>query len=254
MRVRTLLFLAALLLPAACGEPPRPAAPSSEIVVAAAASLRELLLATAPAFEAAHPGTKVAFNFGASSTLARQIAEGAGGYGVFLSADAQTLDRVRGEMDPATITPFLANQLALLVREGADRSATRPADLVDRSGPFALAGPEVPAGRYARAWLEKNGLLQPLTSRIVNGASVRAALGLVESGAAEYAFVYATEARVAKTAQVVWTAPADGGASIVYVGAALRHASDAERAYLRWLSSPTFLESAEDLGFHRLSQ
>jgi molybdate transport system substrate-binding protein len=240
----------------------RPAAdPPDLLLVAAASSLRELLIASAPAFEAEHPGTKLTFDFDASSMLARKIQEGAA-FGVFLSADAETMFRIRNQMEPATITPFLGNRLALMARAGAERPASSPADLAQRSGPIALAGSEVPAGRYARTWLEKNGLLLFLAPRIVNAASVRAALGLVESMAAEYAFVYATETRAAKTAQLVWTAADEVGSSIVYVAGAVApnaaeprpSQADQARAYIRWLSSPPFLEAAEKHGFSRLAR
>ena len=72
----------------------RPSSASEgELLIGAASSLREVLTATAPDFEAAHPGTDVRFSFEASSSIARQIDAGAR-FDVFLSADEPTIARV----------------------------------------------------------------------------------------------------------------------------------------------------------------
>jgi molybdate transport system substrate-binding protein len=252
-----LAALAALVAVAGSGcdraHPESPAGPQP-VLVAAASSLREVLLDTKPLFEASHPGVTLQFSFDASSTLARQIREGAR-FDVFLSADAETMARVKDEIDSATVAPFLGNRLALVARSGLERPASSPAALAGSSGTIALAGPEVPAGRYARAWLEKNGLLAGLSPRIANAASVRAALGLVESGAADHAFVYATEAGAAKTARLVWTADAgDEAASIVYVAGVLAKSGAPARAYAQWIAGTGFSDRAAAMGFHRLSR
>jgi molybdate transport system substrate-binding protein len=236
----------------ACGKPrDADADPAREIVIAAASSLRELLTTAAPAFEAEHPGVKLRFSFEASSTLARQIQEGAG-FDVFLSADMDTVDRVRKEVDPESITPFLSNQLALMVRAGLADAPKTPQDLVRLPGKIALAGPEVPAGKYARAYLRKAGLLDVLAPRVVNAESVRAALAFVESGAADYAWVYRSEATVARNAHIAWIATGADDPGIVYVAAVISgSASPVARDYVRWLRTDHFLTDAERLGFRR---
>jgi molybdate transport system substrate-binding protein len=246
-------WLAFLLAAGACGEGFKPAAPAAHVLVAAASSLREVLLETAPAWEAAHPGLELGFSFDASSTLARQITEGAR-FDVFLSADSETMDRVRAQVDQATVTPFLRNKLALMAREGLERPASSPAALAAATGNVAMAGPEVPAGKYARTWLAKAGLLADLTPRIVTASSARAALRLVEAGEADYAFVFATEAGVAKTTRLVWTATDEAGTSVVYVAAAMAGAPAAAGGYVTWLSGGAFAEAAEKMGFQRLKR
>jgi molybdate transport system substrate-binding protein len=244
------VILAAAVAITACGRGGgTPAAQPDEILVAAAASLRELLVSTAAAFEAEHPGIRVRFSFEASSTLARQIEEGAP-FEAFLSADALTMERARKQIDPATLVPFLGNRLALVVRDGLSDPATSPAALAERSGPVAVAGPEVPAGRLAREQLQRAGLLSRLEPRLASAANVRAALALVDAGAANYAFVYATDAKVARNARAVWLAE-DAESRTTYVAAALARAKPAGRDYVRFLASPAFLSAAESLGFER---
>jgi molybdate transport system substrate-binding protein len=221
------------------------------MLVSAGASLRDVLTATAKTFEAAHPGLKLEFSFEASSTLSRQIHEGAP-VDVFLSADAANVDRIRDDLDAATIAPFLSNHLALVVREGLESPPASPRDLPGRAGMLALAGPEVPAGEYARAWLEKAGLMKPLAAQIVNADNVRAALALVEAGAADWAIVYKTDALVAKRSALAWVASDAEDVGIAYVMAVVARTRAPEaRAYLEFLASEAFQAEAEKMGFRR---
>jgi molybdate transport system substrate-binding protein len=238
-----------LLVATACGRgdatPPRP------LSVAAASSLRELLEATAPVFEAEHPGVRVSFAFEASSTLARQIDAG-GAFDAFLSADAETLDRLGEWMEASTRAPFLANRLALVHREDLPSPPSSPRDLRSLAGPLALAGRAVPAGKYARAFLEKQGLLGELEAKIVDAANVRAALALVESGAADAAFVYRTDAQVARRAKLAWVASREEDPGVLYLAAAAKGAPPSAAAYVRWLRESAFQAEAERRGFLRV--
>ena len=75
--------------PAAC---PR-ARPTASLTVFAAASLTAAFKAVGAAFEAAHPGAKVTFNFAGSPTLVQQIREGAPA-DVFASADEANMQKL----------------------------------------------------------------------------------------------------------------------------------------------------------------
>jgi molybdate transport system substrate-binding protein len=240
------VILGLALAAGACRREERAAAPLS---VAAAASLRELLERAAPLFERAHPGVRLQPSFEASSTLARQIAAGAA-FDAFLSADAENVERVRERAQPNTITPFLSNRLALVGRPDLPAPPADPAGLRTLTGKIAVAGPAVPAGKYARTWMRARGLLDALEPRLVNADHVRAALALVEADAADFAFVYATDARVAKRARLLWTAPPAEDPGIVYVAAALRESRHPHAAaFVRWLTEPAFQAEARPLGF-----
>jgi molybdate transport system substrate-binding protein len=221
---------------------------SQSLRIAAASSLRELLESTKRDFEATHPGVALVFSFDASSALARQI-EAADGFHVFVSADAENVDRIAHRLDGSTRTTFLSNVLVMVARHDLAATAQRPEDLLRDTSKIALAGEAVPAGRYARILLARMGLLDALAPRIVSADNVRAARAFVESGAVDHAFVYATDARIARSAMVAWTAPPADDPGIAYVAAALAGAPPLAAAYVRWLRSETFQESAATAGF-----
>jgi molybdate transport system substrate-binding protein len=151
------------------------------------------------AFGAAHPGTQVRLNVGASGALLQQIARGAP-VDVFASADAETMDQAqqRGLIDAATRSDLARNALVLIVPAGA---ATAPRALADLAGPayrrIAIGLPaSVPAGRYAWAALDKARLRNAVEPKAIATQSVRQALDYVARGEVDAGFVYATDARL----------------------------------------------------------
>jgi molybdate transport system substrate-binding protein len=256
--VHRLLAPVVLLVAAACGdaEASRAASatavrpqPTETLTVAAAASLRDLLTSTATDFATAH-GVMPSFSFEASSTLSRQIEEG-GEFDAFLSADAANLDRLGDKVDAATRRLFLGNTLAMVGRRDLASPPADPAALAAGSWSIALAAPAVPAGKYARTYLDKKGLLTSLQPRITSADDVRAALALVEAGTVDTAFVYLTDARMAKESRLLWQAPPADDPGIQYVAAAVRGRHAIGRAYVEWLGSEEFLKRATALGFVR---
>ena len=131
-----------------------------------------------------------------------------------------------------------------------------PADLAAAElGRIALADPEaVPAGRYARAWLEALELWPALESRIVQALDVRAALALVESGAVGAGLVYRTDVVHSTRVREVLAAEGAGAPRVVYPVAVLRDAREPERAreFLAFLSSPEARAVFERHGFRLL--
>ena len=103
-----------------------------------------------------------------------------------------------------------------------------------RTGRIALADPDaVPAGRYAKASLERLGLWRGVSPRVVRAENVRAALALVERGAAEWAFVYATDARASAKARAVRMIPENLHQPIRYPLARLASATSPDAEPLR---------------------
>ena len=217
------------------------AARAAELTVFAAASLTDALAEVARAYEAT-TGDRVRFNFGASSTLARQIREGAPA-DVFVSADEAKMDEVaaRNLLVPETRRVLLANTLVLVVPNEGRVAVTRPADLV---GPavrrVALAEPAtVPAGIYARAYLEQVGLWPAVAPKVIPAANVRAALAAIEAGNVDAGFVYKTDAARSTRVRVAYEVPTEEGPRIVYPVAVLRdaRAPDAARRWVAYLAS-----------------
>jgi molybdate transport system substrate-binding protein len=199
------------------------------LTVAAASSLTEVLTEIASIYrEREH--REVRFNFAGSNTLARQILSGAP-VDVFVSADARQMDRVEraGAVLGGTRTPIAGNAL-VVVTPGRGRQQWTDAQplLSPAVRRIAIADVEaVPAGVYARAWLERVGLWEQVRTRLVPTASVRAALAAVDTGSADAAIVYRTDARVPGERSVVYEVPETAAPPIVYYAAVVGQSRNA---------------------------
>ncbi len=174
-------------------------APRKSLRVLAAASLTEVVDALSRSFDDA----PVTASYGASSDLARQLADGMPG-DVFVSASLEWIDfLVEKETTDGERIVVARNALVCiaprrgaLARAGARDpravlAALAPGDLV------AIADRGVPAGEYARTALEKLGQAAAFEPRLVGQKDVRAVLHAVEQGEVAAGFVYATDAKVA---------------------------------------------------------
>lgn len=221
-----------------------------ELTVFAAVSLSEALQQVGRLYEAGSADT-VAFNFGASSDLARQIQEGAPA-DVFFSADAVQMDRLEraGFVRAGSRTDVLSNVLVAVVPSDS-KAQIRGASDLSGLGRIALADPEaVPAGVYARAYLEAAGVWPRVKEKVIPTLNVRAALAAVESGNADAGFVYRTDAAVSKRARVAFEVPAESGPRIVYPVAPTASSRKAGAAALvRFLVSPEALRVYAKQGF-----
>jgi molybdate transport system substrate-binding protein len=120
--------------------------------IAVASSLRDLLESTRAEFERAHSGVTLAFSFDASSTLSRQI-EHADAFDVFVAADRESITRIAGRFESATIATVLTNRLVLVARANLEVPVASPAELATSDGSIVLCGESVPLGRYVRELL-----------------------------------------------------------------------------------------------------
>src|SRR5436190_20631438 len=214
------LFLAALLVASSVQ--------AKEVNVAAASSLQDALRALAPLYEA-KTHDKVVYNFGGSNALARQIQAGAP-VDVFFSADEATMDSV-----PTTDRhDILGNRLLIL---GNLRTARR----------VALANPAaVPAGVYARQYLQRIGLWREVAPKVIPTENVRAALAAFEGGNVDAAIVYATDAPKLHGLVVDW--------DIRYPAAVVRGARHvaAARRFVAFLRSAEAMAGLTRFGFRPL--
>jgi len=174
---------------------------AADVTVSAAASLTNAFKELAPAFEAAHPGTKVQFNFAASDALLAQIAKGAP-VDVFASADQETMDKAQQQklLVDGSRRNFVSNALVVITPAQNGVPVKSLAELQQPTVKrIAIGRPEgVPAGRYAKAALEKANLWTALEPKAVFAQNVRQALDYVARGETEAGFVYATDAFVMK--------------------------------------------------------
>ena len=215
------------------------------VTVFAAASLNEALTEIAAEWtRAGHPAPTL--SFAASSTLARQIEQGAPA-NLFASADEKWMDTLdqHGLLAPGTRFNLLANQLVLIVPK--DRARTIAVD--DKLDLAALLGPtgrlsvgdpaHVPAGLYAKDALTHLGLWNQAEPRLARGEDVRAALRLVELGEAPAGIVYATDAAASDKVAVAGVFPSGSHEPIVYPFALIKGAdTPAAQALLAFMRGP----------------
>ncbi len=217
--VLTLIVLAAIAV-VGYAVPTR-AQGADKILVFAASSLTEALTEVSDAY-ARTGNPKPVFSFAASSTLARQIENGAPAV-LFVAADEEWMNYLaaRELIVAGTRTSFIGNSLVLVAP--ADRplqlsiESGFPLDTALGAGKLSLADPEsVPAGRYAKAALENLGVWPTVALNVVRGDSVRSALAFVERGEAAAGIVYATDAMLTRKVAVVGTFPPTSHAAITY--------------------------------------
>ena len=225
--VPSVVFAAASV---AAGAPAAP--PPVEMTVYAAASLRDALAEIEPDCER-RTGARIVFNFGPSNDLAREIVA-ANKADVFFSADESWMDRVaqEGLVDMGSRRDLLSNRLVVVVPEDSTLDLRSADDLAGKGvRKISLANPDaVPAGKYARAWLEKAGAWDRVRDKIVPAPDVRAALAAVESGAVEAGVVYRTDAAIAPRTRVVFVVAGQEAPRIAYPVAALRERPHADVA------------------------
>jgi molybdate transport system substrate-binding protein len=227
--------------------------PAAEVSVFAAASLTDSLKDLASMYEK-QSGDKIVFNFAASSLLARQIAEGAPA-DVFFSADEAKMDALekQGLIASETRERRLSNTLVIVVASDGALKILSPEDLASPSVKrIALADPKsVPAGIYAREFLEKRKLWTTIEDKVVPTENVRAALAAVESGNVEAGIVYKTDAAISRRVKVAYEVPAGEGPAISYPVAVVKGSSriDAARKFVGYLDSTNAARVFQTYGF-----
>lgn len=232
-----LLVLLSLLAPSAWAQQRGP-------LVLAAASMQEALSAAADAWAGQGHAPPV-LSFAASSALARQVAAGAPA-DLFISADQEWMDDLarRDLLVPGTRANLAGNRLVVVARPGQRSLAKLRGSALGQqlaAGPLAMADPDaVPAGRYGKTALERLGAWPFVVPRIVRAESVRAALALVERGAAPYGIVYLTDARLSPKLRIAGIFPHGSHPPIIYPIARLKSARDAKAEMFR-----KFLVSAQ---------
>jgi molybdate transport system substrate-binding protein len=252
----SLVLACSITSPGCSGEAGATARPSVEILVYAATSTRDVLQRLEAPYERAH-GVDLVFNFGSSGDLSNQIVAAARA-DVFLSADEKEMDELEQAelLAPGTRRALLSNQLVVVESADGPSLFRVPFSASQLAGPaiqrLSLADVEaVPAGRYAKAWLEKEGTWSAVSERVLPGVDVRAALAAVESGGAQAGIVYRTDVAARKTVRVVFAVPIERGPRISYPVASIagRPAEEEARALVQFLGSPAAGKAFEEFGF-----
>lgn len=230
-------------------------ADSAQVKVFAAASLTNAINEMGEMYFK-KDGVKVLPSFASSSTLAKQIENGAPA-DIFISADQQWMDYLadRKALVEGTRFNLLGNKLALISPVSSDVKLTIVSglDLTKYlgNGRLATGDPDhVPVGKYAKAALEKLGMWSFVADKLARASDVRSALAWVEKGEAPLGIVYSTDAAVTKQVRVVAYFPEDSYPPIVYPAALLKNSSEPKaKDFLNYLKSDDARKVFEKFGF-----
>lgn len=224
--------------------------------LAVAASLAEVMGVAVERWNGT-TGDEVELVPGASSTLARQIQNGAP-YDLFVSAHASWMDALVAEdlVEAADVRVLAENSLVVIAhlergeRDG-DRSLPWEPGALAATGPrWALADPDhVPAGVYAKEALTNLGVWEALEPRVIATSDVRAALRLVERGEADYGVVYRTDVPRKSRVTVVADVPVSVHTPAKVILGQLQGAHEGADLLAAWLCGPTVQELLVSRGF-----
>ncbi len=159
----------------------------------AAASLTDVLTTVAREVERAEPGVTVALSFGASSTLVRQVAEGAPA-DILVTADEVSMARA---VDAGTVRApirIASNVLEIAVPKGNPARVRSVADLARHGVSVAVCQAQVPCGSAATRLFAR---AEVTVRAVTQEADVRGVLTKVRLGEVDAGVVYATDVRAA---------------------------------------------------------
>jgi molybdate transport system substrate-binding protein len=217
------------------------------ITVAAAADLTDVEQPLAAAFARAQPGNWIRFVTGSSGMLAQQI-ENSAPYDVFLSANAQFVDRLSsaGKILSGSVHIYAVGRVAVLWRDGKPHALS---DLRKSWVRFvALPNPQLaPYGVAAEQSIRHAGIWDTVRPKIVFGENVRQTLQLFDSGNAD-AVLTSDSLVQTRGAQVIpddWHAPIEQKCGIVATSAR----KELSRRFVRFLLGPTSQAILAQFGF-----
>ena len=224
-------------------------APTRELHVFAAASLRGALTQAADAFESRNPGIRIVPNFAGSQVLRLQIESGARA-DLFISANPDHLDALQpAGLLAAPPTAVATNQLVIAVPGANPAGITGLQDLTQPERRVVMAAESVPAGTYARQMLARHaaatgqpGFADAVLQRVISfETNVRQVAAKLELGEADAGFVYRTDVLASDGRLGVIDTPPQVQVTATYPAAVLRDAANPDPAR-RFL---TYLRTAE---------
>jgi len=222
---------------------------SGSITVSAAASLTDVFTKMGADFQKANKQTTITFNYAASSALASQIQGGAPA-DVFASADGANMQTVvtTGQVTAAPVD-FTANLLTIVVKKGNPKGVKGLGDL-PKLGVVSLCAAAVPCGRYATQMLSQDGVTIP-SDKITLGQDVKATLAAVQTGDADAALVYVTDAKAAGSTVTEVPIAASLNVLAIYPIAPIASSQNAKlaNAWIQYVLSPAGQKTLAKYGF-----
>ena len=241
----------------AAEKPEEAAAENTELLAAAAASLKnayeeELI----PMFEEQNPGITVTGTYDSSGKLQTQIEEGLEA-DIFMSAASKQMNALneKGLIAEDTMTDLLENKIVLIVPEG-NAAGLKAFEDIAKASSIALGDPaSVPAGQYAQEALTSLGIWEKIQDKVSFGTNVTEVLNQVAASSADAGIVYATDAAsMAGQVEVIAEAPEGSLAKkVIYPVAVIKNSAHAEAAedFVEFLKTEEAMKVFESYGFSR---
>jgi molybdate transport system substrate-binding protein len=243
------LGILALIVSSALSAPRVTAAEDSakphDVVVFAAASLKETFEAIAKNFEAAHPGTHVVLQLAGSQELRTQIENGAKA-DVFASADTKHMSALQDAGLVGKPTIFARNEPVVVTPTANPAGLHRFEDL-PKAKKLIVGVDDVPIGRYTKQVIEKAGkdlgesFVKQVEGNVVSRElNVRQILAKVSLGEGDAGFVYRTDAATVRDKVQVIDIPQRWNVIAEYPIAVTSHAADPDlaKSWVEMVSSP----------------
>ncbi len=226
---------------------------ADEVHLSVAASMTEAFKEIDAAFVAGNKGVTMLPNFGSSGSLAKQVAQGAMA-DLFVSANPKWMNYLttEGQIATKTVRDLVTNSLVIVAPHQIAFSSLNDLEKMER---IALGSPRsVPAGQYAEKAMRDAGVYEKLATenKLVMAKDVREALLYADRGEVDAAFVYKTDAMLAKNAVIIYTVPAELHDPISYpMGLTLTgEKNKSARAFYDFLASPVAVKIFEKYGFN----
>ena len=265
MKKTLAVLLSITLMLAGCSALAETAAPQTELVVFAAASMTESLTKIAELYKTVAPNVTLTFNFDSSGTLQTQIEEGAEA-DIFISAgqkqmneldvsaDAEKNPKAQDFVLQGTRFDLLTNTVVLIVPEGSDKGITSFDDVAtDKVSLIALGNSDVPVGQYAQDIFTYLGVWDKLNTdqKITFGSNVKEVLSQVETAAVDCGVVYISDVATGKGVTVVATAPEGSHKPVNYPAAVLKSTKNeqASKDFLEYLKGEESAKVFTEIGF-----
>ena len=258
--VVALLIGSIILAPLCAGGSKENAAPAkkTEILISAAASLKDCIQELSAMYTEKNPQVTITMNFGASGALQQQIEQGAPA-DVFFSAGIKQMNALKekGMMIDSSVKNILENKVVLITPKNA-AALDFFEDLAKSSiKKIGVGEPKsVPVGQYTEQIFQNLGLTDKVASKLIFAKDVREVLSWVETGNVDAGVVYETDAKISKDVTICSTAPEGSHNKVIYpigVVKTSKHAAEAQK-FVDFLFSDAAKEVFARYGFTVISK
>ncbi len=250
-------------------ETEEPEAEPVELIVFAAASMKETMTEIAELYKAVAPNVTISYNFDSSGKLLTQVKEGAD-CDMFISAAPKQMNAMDGSLkDDADKNPdgldlivtesrinLLENKVTLTVPEGNPKGVESFDQLAGllKAGDILLAmgNSDVPVGQYTQkifAYYELDEEALAASGVLTYGNNVKEVTSQVSEASADCGIIYATDAFSAGLT-VVDSATAEMCGQVIYPAAVMKGEHEAAaQAFLDYLQTEEAVAVFESVGF-----